>query len=122
MHAYGLSIILIFFSLFQEPEINIDSPIEIGKQVVIRPDFYLKEGNNIERVGKFLEISLANLYIEFWGLSGETDYDAKRKFKLDAYSKNGLKLIELFEADMKNYSSVLHKKLSPYVKPKVLSL
>jgi hypothetical protein len=56
--------------------------------------------------------SLANLYIEFWGLTSNVTYRQNMAFKKATYQKNQLQLVELFEEDMKNLNTLLHKKLS----------
>ena len=75
-----------------------------NNKITLRPDFYLKKG--IKRI--FQEIYIEeNVYIEFWGLTGDVNYDEKRHLKLAAYKHNGMKLLELFEDQMRNYNNVL---------------
>lgn len=71
-----------------EKKLNIDEPMYC--------DFYLPEGK---------------IYIEFWGLEEDAKYSARKKQKLDLYSKYNFKLLELNNADLDNLDEVLETKL-----------
>lgn len=43
---------------------------------------------------------VGNVYIEYWGLSGQQGYEARREEKLALYRKRRLKLVELFPEDV----------------------
>lgn len=55
-------------------------------------------------------IPTGKVYIEFWGLDEDT-YLARKKKKLEIYSKYKLNLIELFEKDVSNLDDTLPGKL-----------
>jgi hypothetical protein len=39
------------------------------------------------------------IFIEYWGLTGNIEYDRKRMLKLDVYEENKLKLFSIFPSD-----------------------
>ena len=51
------------------------------------------------------------LYVEFWGLEENSQYAARKKRKLELYSKYGLKLIEVNNSDLENLDEILASKL-----------
>jgi hypothetical protein len=51
------------------------------------------------------------LYVEFWGLEEDSKYAARKKRKLELYSKYGLKLIEVNNSDLENLDEILASKL-----------
>jgi hypothetical protein len=54
-----------------------------GKE--LRCDFYIRD---------------KDVYIEFWGLVGEPDYERRKREKLNFYRSKGLKLIEIYPKDL----------------------
>lgn len=54
------------------------------------------------------------IYIEFWGLVGNGDYDRRREQKLRAYQDAGIKLVELFPTDVTMLHEVLPGKLKEH--------
>ena len=62
-------------------------------------DFYLPKGK---------------VYIEFWGMEENEKYQARKKKKLEIYSKEGFSLIELNDVDIQSIDDVLPKKLIKY--------
>lgn len=52
-------------------------------------------------------IPKAKLYIEYWGVTGDAHYDAKKKTKLDLYKKYDVKVISLTDDDVKNIDDKL---------------
>jgi len=64
--------------------------------VEILSDFYLPAGK---------------VYIEFWGLEGDSKYDDRKKKKLEFYKKNDIPLIELSDKDILNLDDHLPRKL-----------
>lgn len=65
----------------------------------IRCDFYLKG---------------LNIFIEYWGLMGNSEYERKRLEKLKIYKHHNLKLIELFRDDIDMLSEIMKSKLSAF--------
>jgi len=61
-------------------------------------DFYIPDGD---------------LYVEYWGRDEES-YRKKRERKTSIYNANGLKLIELQDADLRRLDDVLPRKLLKY--------
>lgn len=55
-----------------------------------------------------------DLYIEYWGLAGQPEYDRKRDLKRREYSKHGYKLIELTPEDEPDLEDTLRRKLRAY--------
>ena len=61
-------------------------------------------------VGDFY-LPSAKLYIEFWGLVGDPDYDRRRKQKTELYQQHGLKVLDLTEAEMSDLDKNLKRLL-----------
>lgn len=66
-----------------------------GKLAVIS-DFYLPD---------------YDCYVEYWGLEGDTAYEERKKEKIDFYKLQKLRLISLYNEDLRNLSEVLVKEL-----------
>lgn len=52
-----------------------------------------------------------DVYIEYWGMEGNSKYDDRKEKKKITYSENNFNLIELFPEDIKNINDILPKKL-----------
>ncbi len=63
----------------------------------IRPDFYLPE---------------YDIYIEYWGMRGNKNYDQKTEWKQKIYKKHNKKLINLYKEDKNNIPKILKQKLN----------
>ena len=77
-------------------------PLDIGTDKPLKPDFclkdYLSKGENV--------------YIEYFGLKGQPDYDKKTAYKMEHYRKNKITLICLYpNTDLKNLRFSLETKL-----------
>jgi len=70
-------------------------PIEEGAYC----DFWLRDGT---------------VFVEYWGLLGKPEYDARRREKLALYSNHGLNLIEIFNKDIDHLDDVLPAKLRKF--------
>tara|TARA_B100000475_G_scaffold171702_1_gene134071 strand:+ start:133 stop:993 length:861 start_codon:yes stop_codon:yes gene_type:complete len=55
-----------------------------------------------------------NVYIEFWGLEGQSDYDKNTEKKKRLYEKYDLSLINVRPDDLDNLDSILSQKLAQY--------
>jgi hypothetical protein len=55
-----------------------------------------------------------NVYIEFWGLEGQSDYDKNTEKKKRLYEKHDLSLINVRPDDLDNLDSILSQKLAQY--------
>jgi len=55
-----------------------------------------------------------NIYIEYWGLEGKTDYNVKIKRKKRIYEEKRLKLIELRDEDLEKLDDMLKRKLAEF--------
>ena len=44
-----------------------------------------------------------DVYVEFWGMSGNEDYKKYKEWKRPLYQANGYKLISLIPDDLKNF-------------------
>lgn len=60
------------------------------------------------------KVSHNPVYIEFWGLVGDRNYEQRMKSKLRVYEEQRLALIQLFEKDMSNLQDLLSEKLSSF--------
>lgn len=74
-----------------------DNRFRIIKGYAIRPDFYLPE---------------FDLYIEYWGMEGNLDYEIGMKEKKKLYQQAGKKLLSLYAAEKPRLRTALHEKLS----------
>ena len=58
-------------------------------------EIYLQDGTKM--VPDFMAITpKGNVYIEFWGMEGNPEYDKRREAKKKLYKENGLELVEIF--------------------------
>ncbi|MBL0335177.1 MAG: glycerol kinase [Chitinophagaceae bacterium] len=64
-------------------------------------DFYIPSGNGRPQA----------VYIEFWGLENDQNYQERMKKKIELYKKYDLPLIELKDKDIENTDDVLPRKL-----------
>ena len=55
-----------------------------------------------------------NVYIEFWGLKGEPDYDSSTEYKKKLYEEFDLDLIDVNPDDLDNLDAYLSRKLAQY--------
>lgn len=62
-------------------------------------DFYIPEGR---------------VYIEYWGLEDDANYEKRKKEKQELYAKNDLQLIELRESDIERIDDTLPRLLRAY--------
>jgi hypothetical protein len=51
------------------------------------------------------------VYIEYWGMENDEDYNARKTKKIEIYNNLGLTLIQLNDADIKNIEDSLQKYL-----------
>lgn len=54
------------------------------------------------------------VFIEYWGMEGNSDYDKRKKEKLEIYAQNQFNLIELTDKDIERLDDVLPPKLRKY--------
>lgn len=64
-------------------------------------DFYLPQGN---------------VYIEYWGLENEEQYEKRKAEKIAMYDKNKMNRIDLNENSIERLNDVLPKELGKYIK------
>ena len=77
-------------------------PLDVGADKPIRPDFCLKDffGNNHD------------LYLEYFGMKGDADYDQKTAYKMNIYKKKKISVLCLYpNRDSKNIKFALQKYL-----------
>ena len=78
-------------------------PLDIGTEKPLKPDFCL-----INYLGKDNHV-----YIEYFGLKGDPDYDKTTAYKINFYKKLGITLICMYpKTDQKNIRFALNKKLN----------
>jgi hypothetical protein len=91
-------------------ELIIDNWLYVSKIV----HAYEKKVQNIdEDILCDFYIPTGKVYIEYWGMDDEK-YLAKKKWKLDVYSKNNINLIELTDKDVSNVDDTLAAKLRKF--------
>ena len=73
----------------------------IIKGYAIRPDFYLPE---------------YDLYIEYWGMEGNLDYQIGMLEKRKLYQQAGKKLLSLYAREKPRLREVLRERLARFVK------
>jgi hypothetical protein len=78
-----------------------DNRFRIIKGYAIRPDFYLPE---------------LDVYIEYWGLEGNLDYQIGMLEKLKLYQQAGKRLISLHPADKPRLAEVLRARLAAHTR------
>jgi hypothetical protein len=76
-----------------EPRIN------TSKKNYIVADFYLPE---------------YDCYLEYWGLDGDTDYEKRKEIKIKAYKDLNLRLVSIYQEDLKNLDALLKEITSEY--------
>lgn len=55
-----------------------------------------------------------NVFIEFWGIEENKQYQERKKKKLEVYAREGFQLIELNNSDIESLDDVLPRKLRSY--------
>ena len=75
---------------------------------------YERKLNIDENVYCDFYIPTKKIYVEFWGLEENKDYAARKKEKLEIYSKHKFNLIELNDFDVENLDEKLASKLRKY--------
>lgn len=78
-----------------------ETPLDIGEEKPIKPDFCLK---NYLGKGK-------DVYIEYFGLQGQPKYDEHTAFKMEHYKRLGITVICLYPKDSKNLKFALQTKV-----------
>ncbi|MBU1077127.1 MAG: hypothetical protein KKH98_07540 [Spirochaetes bacterium] len=97
VQSYGEKVIADF--LFKNKiEYVYDKPVRLSirQRTVIRPDFYLP---------------VSDIYIEYWGMAGNEEYDHKSRWKKNLYNKFKKRLIDLYAHQVKSIPSILKKEL-----------
>ena len=69
--------------------------------------------NNEEYIVDFY-IKNLDLYIEYFGITDNEEYDAKSKHKKEIYKKLGLTCLYLYPENLKNIQDILQKQLKAY--------
>jgi len=72
-------------------------------EAIVLSDFYLPEGN---------------VYIEFWGLEEQEQYNQRKEEKIRLYDENEYNRIDLNQNDIKRLDDIMPRKLSKYIKRK----
>lgn len=64
--------------------------------------------DNKKMVPDFMTITpKGNVYIEFWGMEGNSSYDKRREAKIQLYRDNGLELVNIFPKHLDNLDAYL---------------
>ena len=76
-------------------------------------EIYLQDGSKM--IPDFMAITpKGNVYIEFWGMEGNADYDKRRNAKKQLYKENGLELVEIFPKHLDNLDAFLNAVFARY--------
>lgn len=76
-------------------------------------EIYLQDGSKM--IPDFMAITpKGNVYIEFWGMEGKSEYDKRREKKKQLYKDNGLELIEIFPQHLDNLDAYLNAVFARY--------
>ena len=76
-------------------------------------EVYLHDGSKM--IPDFMAMTpKGNVYIEFWGMEGKSEYDKRRKLKKQLYKDNGLELIEIFPKHLDNLDAYLNAVFARY--------
>jgi len=65
-----------------------------------------------------IDLPTCNVYVEYWGLldSGDQNtklrYETNMRWKMDQYSKNGIRVISLFPEDLSDLDKAFKVKLN----------
>lgn len=78
-----------------------DNRFRIVKGYAIRPDFYLPE---------------FDLYIEYWGMEDNLDYQIGMMEKKKLYQQAGKRLVSLYAHEKPRLREMLREKLGPHVR------
>lgn len=77
-------------------------PLDIGTDKPIKPDFCLKDFFGKDK----------DLYIEYFGMKGDPEYDEKTNYKMQKYKERKISVLCLYpNRDSKNIKFVLQQKL-----------
>ena len=79
----------------------------------IKPDFYIE--GPVEFNGK----TIKDIYIEFFGLKNNVDYDKSNEYKKQVYSALSTTVIIIYPKDIEDYKKSLTYKLSNYKENKI---
>ena len=92
---------------YVHPEVKIPSKVWIFenpfKKIILRPDFFLPE---------------YKIYVEYWGLIGDKNYDEKRKLKRKAYLENDIDFIDIYPDNLENIDWIFTQKLLDLIRSK----
>jgi hypothetical protein len=75
-------------------------------------EYRIQKGMNFVKCDFYLP--QYEIFIEYWGMIGNSNYNSRRKEKVQFYNKANLKLLELFPVDVTMLSEVLRPKLAAY--------
>ena len=79
------------------------TPDEQVPKIILRPDFFLPE---------------YKIYVEYWGLIGDKNYDEKRKLKRKAYLENDIDFIDIYPDNLENIDWIFTQKLLDLIRSK----
>ena len=77
--------------------------METEPEAVVLSDFYIPE---------------ADLYLEFWGIEDNEQYEKRKEQKIKLYDDNQYKREDLYEKDVKRLNDIMPRILGKYIKDK----
>lgn len=95
--------------IYEKNEINIQ-----GQEVYC--DFYLPYDSK----GKFIGNQKGGIYVELWGLTEKEEYAKRMNQKKEFYKEKGLLLIDIYEQELHDLSTLLPKKFFPIFGDRVI--
>ena len=77
-------------------------------------EVYLPESDKV-MVPDFVVLTpKGNVYVEFWGMEGQSDYDTNTDQKKKLYEEFDLELIDVWPANLDDLDAYLSRKLAQY--------
>lgn len=68
---------------------------------IVLSDFYIPKGD---------------VYIEFWGITDNPTYEARKEYKINLYNKNNYKRIDLEDTHINRIDDIMPRELGKYIK------
>ncbi|MBQ7760941.1 MAG: hypothetical protein IJ400_02685 [Clostridia bacterium] len=87
-----------------EPKLKFEN--DIGEMVEITPDFCIYKGDEL-------------IYLEYWGVTNNAEYERNKKLKMSAYKKLGVTLINIYSTGPLLNEEFIEELLSTYKKGQI---
>jgi hypothetical protein len=87
-----------------EPKLKIEN--DIGETVEITPDFCIYKGDEL-------------IYLEYWGVTNNSEYERNKRLKMSAYKRLGVTLINIYSTGPALTENFIESLLSTYRKGQI---